>query len=383
MSIKPICKLYLVSSIFMLGCDNQQSSAPSAALPAPSIGYTVVQAQPLELTDNMPGRTLASFKAEVRPQVGGILLSQLFQEGAFIDKGQPLYQIDPDSFQVSLDSAKADLRRAKANLATASNRAKRYERLVQQNAVSRQDYDDAVASLQQAQSDVETAQASIDSAQINLDYTQVTSPISGRIGRSSVTEGALVTANQSEPLAIVQTYDPMFVDLTASSNDLLTFRRALSAGDFSRSEQDTTNIQLTLEDGSDYEYKGTILFSDVNISESTGAFVLRVSFPNPDNILLPGMFVRATLPKGVASDAILVPAKSVSRTPQGTAQVWVIDENGVVDIRTVTADKLINNQWLITEGLNSGEKVVAVGLQFIRPGMSLTNTYDVSDKYQN
>ncbi|MGL6258673.1 efflux RND transporter periplasmic adaptor subunit [Vibrio sp. WXL210] len=382
MSTKPVFPLILASFIFLSGCDGQQSQAPAATPPAPAIGYTVVNAQPLELTDSMPGRTLASFKAEVRPQVGGILVSQLFQEGAFIDKGQPLYQIDPDSFQVTLNSAKADLKRARANLATASNRAKRYERLVRENAVSRQDYDDAVASLQQAQSDVATAQASIDAAQINLDYTKVTSPISGRIGRSSVTEGALVTANQADPLATVQTYDPMYVDLTASSNELLAFRRALQAGDFSRSEQDLTNIHLTLEDGTDYEHKGTILFSDVNISESTGAFVLRVSFPNPDNILLPGMFVRATLPKGVASDAILVPAKAVSRTPQGTAQVWVIDDNDVVNIRTVSADKLINNQWLITEGLNSGDKVVAVGLQFIRPDMTLTNTYDISQQDQ-
>ncbi|MGL6313828.1 efflux RND transporter periplasmic adaptor subunit [Vibrio sp. WXL103] len=382
MSTKPVFQLMLVSVILISGCDGQQSQSPAAAPPPPAIGYTVVNAQPLELTDSMPGRTLASFKAEVRPQVGGILVSQLFQEGAFIDKGQPLYQIDPDSFQVTLNSAKADLKRARANLATASNRAKRYERLVRENAVSRQDYDDAVASLQQAQSDVATAQASIDAAQINLDYTKVTSPISGRIGRSSVTEGALVTANQADPLATVQTYDPMYVDLTASSNELLAFRRALQAGDFSRSEQDLTNIHLTLEDGTDYEHKGTILFSDVNISESTGAFVLRVSFPNPDNILLPGMFVRATLPKGVASDAILVPAKAVSRTPQGTAQVWVIDDNDVVNIRTVSADKLINNQWLITEGLNSGDKVVAVGLQFIRPDMTLTNTYDISQQDQ-
>lgn len=382
MSTKPVFQLVLASLIFLFGCDGHQSQSPAAAPPAPAIGYTVVNAQPLELTNNMPGRTLASFKAEVRPQVGGILVSQLFQEGAFIDKGQPLYQIDSDSFQVTLNSAKADLKRARANLATASNRAKRYERLVRENAVSRQDYDDAVASLQQAQSDVATAQASIDAAQINLDYTKVISPISGRIGRSSVTEGALVTANQAEPLATVQTYDPMYVDLTASSNELLAFRRALQAGDFSRSEQDLTNIQLTLEDGSYYEHKGTILFSDVNISESTGAFVLRVSFPNPDNILLPGMFVRATLPKGVTNDAILVPAKAVSRTPQGSAQVWVIDDNDVVNIRTVSADKLINNQWLITEGLNSGDKVVAVGLQFIRPDMTLTNTYDISQQDQ-
>nr|WP_202819679.1 efflux RND transporter periplasmic adaptor subunit [Thaumasiovibrio occultus] len=346
--------------------------------PPPAIGYLVVKSEPLELFSNMPGRTLASFKAEVRPQVGGIVTKQLFKEGAIINKGQPLYQIDPEPFQVQLDSAQSELARARANLATASNRAKRYRNLVAQNAVSRQDYDDTVASFQQAQADVTAAQAAVDSAEISLSYTQVTSPISGRIGRSNITEGALVTANQSTPLVTVQTYDPMYVDLTASSNELLAFRRALSDGTYSRNKDELNRISLTLEDGSTYPQLGSILFSDISISESTGSFVLRVSFPNPDQILLPGMFVRARLPKGTMANALLVPAKAVSRTPQGDAQVWILDENNTASIQRVVTDEMLDNQWLVTEGLKAGDRVIVTGTQFVRPNMPVAKPYDVT-----
>ncbi|TKB49165.1 efflux RND transporter periplasmic adaptor subunit [Ferrimonas aestuarii] len=359
-------------SLLLGGCKPAEQQAQSAP-PPPEIRFVEVKLQAIELKDQMPGRTVASFIAEVRPQVGGIILKQLFTEGALIEKGQPLYQIDPEPFEVAFRSAKSDLQKANANLATAQNRAARYERLVKQNAVSRQDFDDALANFQQAESDVAIAKAAIETARINLDYTKVTSPISGRIGRSTVTEGALVTANQASALVTVQTYDPMYVDITASSNELLAFNRGLQSGAFSREEGELSDIQLTLEDDSVYPFGGKFLFSDVNIDQTTGSFVLRLSFENPNNTLLPGMFVRATLPRGIDHKAILIPAKALSRTPRGQAQVSVINADNVVEVRPVETEEMINNQWLVTKGLNAGDRVIAEGLQFVRPGAPVAN----------
>ena len=265
----------LLSITFLQGCEDKQAAAPQG--PQYDIGYVTVAAKSVELRDEMPGRTVASYEAEVRPQVGGIILKQLFEEGTMVSKGQPLYQIDPAPFQLSLDQARSELNKASANLATARNRADRYRRLVREKAVSRQDYDDAVATYQEAQSNVASAKASVENAKINLNYTKVNAPIDGRAGRSSVTAGALVTANQSAPLVTVQTYNPMHVDLTASSTELLQYRRELAQGAFKRNDAELSDIQLSLEDGTTYDQAGTILFSDINIDETTGSFVLRVS----------------------------------------------------------------------------------------------------------
>ncbi|MGF1736626.1 efflux RND transporter periplasmic adaptor subunit [Photobacterium satsumensis] len=371
----------LLSLVFVQGCEDKQAAPPQG--PQYDIGYVTVTTQSVELRDEMPGRTIASYEAEVRPQVGGIILKQLFEEGTMVQKGQPLYQIDPAPFQLSLDQARSDLSKASANLATAKNRADRYRRLVREKAVSRQDYDDAVATYQEEQSNVASAKAGVENAKINLNYTKVNAPIDGRAGRSSVTAGALVTANQSAPLVTVQTYNPMHVDLTASSTELLRFRRELAQGAFKRTETELGDIQLSLEDGTIYDKLGTILFSDINIDETTGSFVLRVSFPNPQQILLPGMFVRASLPRGIVDNAILIPAKALTRTPKGDAQVSVIGQDSKVEVRTVETERLINNQWLITQGLNVGEKVIVDGLQFVRSGAPVSKSHEISTSKTN
>ncbi|PSU34744.1 efflux RND transporter periplasmic adaptor subunit [Photobacterium lutimaris] len=373
--------LALLSLVFIQGCEEKPTAPPQT--PQYDIGYVTVATKTVELRDEMPGRTIASYQAEVRPQVGGIILRQLFEEGTMVQKGQPLYQIDPAPFQLLLDQARSDLNKASANLATARNRADRYRRLVREKAVSRQDYDDAVATYQEAQSNVASAKASVENAKINLNYTKVNTPIDGRAGRSSVTAGALVTANQSAPLVTVQTYNPMHVDLTASSTELLQFRRELAQGAFKRTETELGDIQLSLEDGTIYDQLGTVLFSDINIDETTGSFVLRVSFPNPQQILLPGMFVRASLPRGIVDNAILIPAKALTRTPKGDAQVSIIGQDNKVEVRTVKTERLINNQWLITQGLNVGEKVIVDGLQFVRSGAPVSKSHEVSTSKVN
>lgn len=373
--------LALLSLVCIQGCEDKQAAPPQG--PQYDIGYVTVTTQSVELRDEMPGRTIASYEAEVRPQVGGIILKQLFEEGTMVQKGQPLYQIDPAPFKLSLDQARSDLSKASANLATAKNRADRYRRLVREKAVSRQDYDDAVATYQEEQSNVASAKAGVENAKINLNYTKVNAPIDGRAGRSSVTAGALVTANQSAPLVTVQTYNPMHVDLTASSTELLRFRRELAQGAFKRTETELGDIQLSLEDGTIYDKLGTILFSDINIDETTGSFVLRVSFPNPQQILLPGMFVRASLPRGIVDNAILIPAKALTRTPKGDAQVSVIGQDSKVEVRTVETERLINNQWLITQGLNVGEKVIVDGLQFVRSGAPVSKSHEISTSKTN
>lgn len=368
--------ILILLSFVLTGCDSKEPAAQQQ--PQYDIGYTTIVPQNIELKDEMPGRTVASYQSEVRPQVGGIILELLFSEGSLIKKGQPLYQIDPAPFKLNLKSAESELRKTKANLTTARNKANRYARLVKEQAVSRQDYDDATSVYQQAQSDVTSAEAAVANSKIDLNYTRVTSPIAGRVGRSTVTAGALVTANQTDPLVTVQTYDPMYVDLTASSGELLQFRRDLASGAYSRNEGELSDITLVLEDGTLYDKKGKILFSDINIDQTTGSFVLRISFPNPDRILLPGMFIRASLPRGIVHDALLVPAKALMRTPKGEAQLYVIGAKDIVELRTVTTETLIKNQWLITKGLQAGDKVIVKGIQFVRPKSPVTKSHEIN-----
>ncbi|MGF1723728.1 efflux RND transporter periplasmic adaptor subunit [Photobacterium nomapromontoriensis] len=370
----------LLSILLLQGCEDHQ--VPTQQRPQYDIGYVIVAPQAVELHDTMPGRTLPSYEAEIRPQVGGIIQQQLFEGGTMVKQGQPLYQIDSAPFQLALKQAQSDLRKALANQTSTRNLASRYQRLVKERAVSRQDYDNAVASYQEAQSSVTNARAAVDNAKINLGYTRVTSPIDGRAGRSNVTAGALVTANQSSPLVTVQTYDPMYVDLTASSTELLQFRRDLAQGVITRDQNESRQIKLFLEDGTSYDHLGTILFADVDINETTGSFILRVSFPNPDQILLPGLFVRASLPRGVDHNAILVPAKALTRNPKGDAQVSVIDSDNKTQVVEVDTSYLIDHHWLITKGLSGGEKVIVDGLQFVHPGSPVTKSHEISAQPQ-
>ncbi|WP_035386910.1 efflux RND transporter periplasmic adaptor subunit [Ferrimonas senticii] len=336
--------------------------------PPPQVGVITVTPEPLKMTTTLAGRTLASLEAEVRPQVSGILLERLFTEGALVEQGQQLYQIDPAPYQADLARAKADITKARANLKTAKAKAERFQILVNSQAVSKQDFDDAQAQFEQAQAQIDTAEAALETATINLQYTKVFAPISGRVGRSSVTAGALVTANQSQPLVTIQQFDPIFVDVTESTGALTELRRAWASGELVRNQSDAAEVSLLFEDGSRYQQKGEFQFADINVNPSTGTFTIRTTFANPDELLLPGMFVRAELVTGTRENAILIPAKGVSRTPTGAATVMVLNSDNVVEARPVTVGEMRGNSWLVLSGLSSGERVILEGLQFVRPG---------------
>ena len=361
-------------SIFMLaGCGNKDHAVAHAASPPPAPVVTVmtVQSALVPLVTELPGRTTAYLIAELRPQVGGIVQQRAFAEGSEVRVGQLLYRIDPAPYQAAYDSAKANLARAEANRQVAKVKAERYAGLVGIQAVSKQANDDAQAALQLAQADIAAAKAALDKTRIDLDHTQVKSPISGRIGRSSVTQGALVTANQAAALATVQQLDPIYVDLTQSSADMLRIRRDLAAGTLQRNTNKAVPVTLTLEDGSEYGSEGSLAFSEVTVDESTGSVTLRAKFPNPKGVLLPGMYVRARLPQGVRSEAILVPHAALTRDPRGNALVMVVDAESKVQARPVKVVQSLDSQWVVTDGLQPGERIIVEGLQKIRPGASV------------
>lgn len=350
--------------VFLTGCDD--SGNQHAQAPAPQVTVFTVQAAPLQVTTELPGRTSAFRVAEVRPQVSGIILRRNFIEGSDIESGQSLYQIDPATYQAAWDSAKGDESKAEAAANIAHLTVKRYLPLLGTQYVSRQDYDQAVANARQADASVLAAKAAVESARINLAYTKVTSPISGRIGKSSVTEGALVTNGQATALATVQQLDPIYVDVTQSSNDFMRLKQeSLQQGN------NSNNVQLVMENGQPYPLKGSLQFTDVTVDESTGSITLRAIFPNPQHALLPGMFVRARIDEGTQPEAILVPQQGLTRTPQGQATVMLVDAKNQVETRNVTAPQAIGDKWLITEGLASGDRVIISGLQKVRPGVTV------------
>lgn len=332
----------------------------------PEVSVITIQSRKVELTTELSGRVAASLTAEVRPQVSGILLKRLFTEGADVKEGDVLYQIDPATYQAALDGAQAALAKAEANLAPVKLKAERYEELKKSEAVSVQDYDDAMAALKLTEAEILSAKAALESARINLAYTKVTAPISGRIGRSAVTNGALVTANQSTPLATIVKLDPVFVDVTQSSTDMLRLRKALESGQLSGAKQ--ADVTLTLDDQSQYPQSGVLKFSEAFVDEATGTVTLRTQFPNPKLTLLPGMFVRAKLVDGVRKNAILVPQRGVSRNPAGDATVMAVNEQNIVEMKVIKADRTVGNEWLVNEGLKPGDKVILEGLQKARPG---------------
>lgn len=359
-----------VLAFALAACGKKDNTA--AAPSKPTVGVVTVKAQPVSLTTELPGRTSAFRVAEVRPQVNGIILKRLFTEGGTVKAGQQLYQIDPSLYQATLDSQRAALARAEAQVRTATLLAERYKPLTETRAISRQTYDDAVAARDQAKADVLSAKAAVDTARINLVYTKVLSPIDGIIGRSTVTEGALVTANQSNALASVQQIDPIYVDVVQSSVQLLRLQDELAKGQIKRAAgEQAAQVTLTLEDGSRYNHDGKLQFSEVTVDQSTGSVTLRAVFPNPEHRLLPGMFVRARLVEGVASEGLLVPQRGVSRSQRGTPIAYVVDAQGKVQVRDLVTDRAIGSNWLVTSGLQAGDKVVVEGLQTIRPGMEV------------
>ncbi len=355
--------------VLLAACSGEPPPAPGgAAQAAPTVTVLTVQAERVAHETELPGRTTPFLIAEVRPQVTGIVLQRNFDEGSEVQADQLLYQIDPAPYKASYDSAKAGLARAEADLYAVRLKAERYAELVKTKAISTQANDDAVAALMQAQANVAAAQATLAKAKIDLDFTQVKAPIAGRIGRSAVTPGALVTANQAATLAIVQQLDPIYVDLTQSSAELLRLRRDLASGKMQRTTDNTLPVKLLLEDGSEYAADGTLAFSEVTVDETTGSVTLRAVFPNPKNELLPGMYVRARLSQGVQDNAILVPHAALSRDPKGNAVVMVIGAEDKVEARTVQTAQSLGDKWVVTEGLVPGERVIVEGLQRARPG---------------
>lgn len=350
------------------GCKQSAGPATPPTSGAPEVGVVAMATAPVTLTMELSGRISPHRIAEVRPQVGGIVQERLFSEGSDVKAGQVLYQIDPATYQAAYANAKAALARAEANLAPLRLKAERFRELVAINAVSRQDYDEASAMLAQAEADAAANRALVDAARINLDYTRVKAPISGRIGRSTVTGGALVTANQASPLATIQQLDPVYVDVTQSSVELLRLKRHLASGEIKGENADQAKVRLLLEDGSPYPQEGILKFSEVTVEQSTGSVTLRALFPNPNQLLLPGMFVRALVQEGVSEQAILVPQRGVTRNPKGEAMVMVVGAEEKVEPRLIKVSRTVGDKWLVSEGLQPGERVILEGLQKARPG---------------
>ncbi|HBI15924.1 MAG TPA: efflux transporter periplasmic adaptor subunit [Desulfobulbaceae bacterium] len=358
-----------VALLFLLsGCDNKGGAQGPPPAGPPEVGIMEVKPQLVELTTELSGRTAPRLIAEVRPQVTGIIQKRLFTEGADVKKGEVLYQIDDAMYRADIAKAKATLARAEAYLVPARLKAERFGELVQVNAISKQEADDAAAARKQAEAEILAASAAFDAARINLDYTVVKAPISGRIGRSAVTTGALVTANQATPLATVQQLDPIFVDVTQSAAEMLRMQRNLGSGLLKGDRKAKVEVTLLLEDGTPYPLPGELKFSEVTVEQSTGSVTLRAEFPNPEQTLLPGMFVRAVVPEGVNEQAILVPQRGVTRNPSGQAMVMLVGAEEKVEPRVIQVARTINDSWLVSDGLKPGDRVILEGLQKARPG---------------
>ncbi len=358
----------LFSSLLLAGCDRSQKSVPPAVV---EVATVTVQPQRLVLTTELPGRTYPYLVSEIRPQVNGIIQKRLFTEGSDVQCGQVLYQIDPAPFKAALDSAKAALAKSEANLPVTRLRFERYKGLLAEKAVSQQDYDDRYAALKQAEADIEYCKAAVETASINLGYTRVTAPIPGRIGKSNVTDGALVTAYQNLALATIQQLDPIYVDVPQSTSELLRLRRRLEDNHLHQKGTNQNTVKAILEDGTEYTLKGSFQFRDVTVDPTTGSVVLRAVFPNPKGVLLPGMFVRAVVREGTNEQAILIPQQAVSRDPKGNPIALIVDAEGKIEQRRLTLDRAIGDKWLVSSGLASGDRVVVEGMQKVRPGASV------------
>ncbi|EGI41410.1 acridine efflux pump [Escherichia coli TA280] len=367
LTLEKIMKYIATSVVAMLllsGCDNTQSnnSYPSET----EVGVVTVKSQPISVVSELTGRTSAALSAEVRPQVGGIIQKRLFKEGDLVKAGQPLYQIDAASYQAAWNEARAALQQAQALVKADCQKAQRYARLVKENGVSRQDADDAQSTCAQDKASVEAKKAALETARINLDWTTVTAPISGRIGISSVTPGALVTASQDTALTTIRGLDTMYVDLTRSSVDLLRLRKQSLA-----TNSDTMSVSLILEDGTTYSEKGRLELTEVAVDESTGSVTLRAIFPNPQQQLLPGMFVRARVDEGVMEDAILAPQQGVTRDAKGNATALVVNKDNKVEQRTLEMGETYGDKWLVLNGLHNGDRLIVEGSAKVTSGQTV------------
>ena len=349
-------------------CGKQQGGAMSGF--APQVTVVTLKTQPVALTRELPGRTSAFLISEVRPQVNGIVKRRLFTEGAYVKAGQSLYEIDDALYQAQYQSAQATLQKAQASLQVAQLAANRAAELVKQGLISKQDNDNAVAALGQARADVAAGEAAVASSKVNLNYAHIESPISGRIGSSSVTPGALVTANQATALATVTQLDPIYVDVNQSSSEWLSLKREVEAGRV-QARGSGTPAKIVLQDGSEYSHEGKLQFADVTVDPTTGNLMLRVVVPNPDGLLMPGMYVRAIVNEGVLPNGVLAPQQGVTRDPKGAATALVVDKDNKVELRNVRVSRTVGDQWLVEDGLAAGDRVIVEGVQKVQPGMSV------------
>ena len=373
MGVKSNWLLATTVTVLLVACSEPQQAGSAAAMPAPEVEVVHITSGQIVLTTELPGRTTDFRQAQIRPQVNGILQQRLFTEGQMVNAGDVLYQIDAAPYQASLANAKANLQSAKAVEHNARLKAERFKGLLGSKAVSQQDYDDATAALMQAQAAVASAEAAVNSAQINLNYTRITAPISGQIGRSDVTEGALLTANQTQVMATIRQLDPIYVDLTKSSTELLKLKRQMQHDDAA------VSVDLLLDDGSEYASKGSLQFSEANVDPGTGMVTLRAVFPNNKGELLPGMFVRARLHHGTDNNAVLVPQRAVSRTPKGQASVMLVSQDNTVQSQIIETGRIVGTDYQVLSGLKVGDTVVVAGLQKIRPGASVRTVTAAAD----
>ena len=370
--VKRIVAAGVLTGLLILGgCGPSSNTGKPPGGGTPEVAVVTIQPTQVAITTELTGRTSAYLVAEVRPQVGGIIQKRLFTEGADVKAGQELYRIDAAPYQAVLDNARAALGRSKANLSTISLKAERMRELAADKAVSQQEYDDAAAALKQTEADIQFWKATVETARINLGYTTVKAPISGRIGKSGVTEGALVTAQQPLPLATIQQLNPMYVDVPQSSAEVLRLRNRIEDGRLSRNGRLRDNVRLTLEDGANYPLEGALQFRDVTVDPTTGSVILRIVFPNPKGVLLPGMFVRAVVEEGVNPRALLIPQQAVMRDPKGNPLTLIVDGQGKVLQRPLTLDRALGDQWLVSSGLAAGEQVIVEGVQKVRPGATV------------
>jgi membrane fusion protein (multidrug efflux system) len=354
----------LLCGLSITACDRRIQAPPA---PVPEVATVTVTRQRVELTTELPGRTSPYRIAEIRPQVNGLIQKRLFTEGSDVQAGQALYQIDPAPFQAALDNAKAALGRAEANLPALQLRAGRYKEALAEKAVAQQDVDDASAAVKQAAADIAYYQAMVETARINLGYTLAVSPISGRIGRSSVTDGAIATAYQPAALATIQQLDPIYVDVPQSTTELLRLQRRLEERRMNRDGTNANQVDLILEDNTKYPLEGTLQFRDVSVDPTTGSVVLRMVFPNPKEVLLPGMFVRVVVKEGINEEGILIPQQAVSRDPKGNPVALAVNASGKVEQRSLGLDRAVGDQWLIASGLTPGDRIIAEGMQKFNP----------------
>ncbi len=366
-----VISLVLIASLMIAGCsDRSDKLGLAGAAPVAEVGVVTVAPERIVEQTELSGRLSAQLVSDVRPQIGGIVRKRLFTEGADVKAGQVLYQIDAASYQASYDQARGTLAKAEAALASARTKAARYADLVKIGAISAQDNDDAIAAVREDEADVLADRASLESARVNLNYTRITAPISGRIGASSVTEGALVTADQTTALATIRAYDRMYLDVTRSSTEWLRLRKAYASGRLQGTSTDVA-VRLKMEDGTAYSHDGVLQFSDITVDQTTGSVTLRIIFPNPDGELLPGMFVRAQLDVGVNENALLVPQIAVIRGSDGGASVWVVDSTGHAKQVVVRADNAYRDSWIVSSGLKAGDRVIVDGLQRVQAGMAV------------